>query len=60
MPMTYWSALDINEFWTKDNNGIVQCVTCNKSPLFAPRQKALEKKGKKNPYGAKKNFQMFL
>ncbi len=47
MPMTYWSALDINEFWTKDNNGIVQCVTCNKSPLFAPRQKALEKKGKK-------------
>jgi hypothetical protein len=22
---------DINEIWLKDNNGMMQCVTCNKS-----------------------------
>lgn len=29
----------INENLTKDNNDMMQCVTCNTSPLFAPRQR---------------------
>jgi len=30
-----WSKLDINGFWPKDNNDMMQCVTCNESSLFA-------------------------
>jgi len=30
-----WNKLDINGFGPKDNNDMMQCVTCNESSLFA-------------------------
>jgi hypothetical protein len=37
----------MNEFPPNDNNDMMQCVTCNKSSLFALKLKILEKKEKK-------------
>jgi DNA-directed RNA polymerase subunit RPC12/RpoP len=37
--MTCWNNFDINEFQQKGKNDMMQCVTCNKSFLFAPRLK---------------------
>jgi hypothetical protein len=57
-----WNNLNINQFWPKDNNDMMQCVTYNKSFLFTSRLKALElqKKTNKYLYGTKESFQMFL
>jgi hypothetical protein len=33
----------------------MQSITCNKSPLFAPRLKTSKKKKEKNKYFAKQN-----
>lgn len=30
--------VELNNFMPKGNNDMIQCVTCNKSSLFAPRQ----------------------
>jgi hypothetical protein len=43
--MTCRNNLDINEFQKGDDN-MMQCVTCNKLLLFAPRLKVLLKQGK--------------
>jgi hypothetical protein len=37
----------MNEFQLNDNNDTMQCVTCNKSSLFALRLKILEKQKKR-------------
>jgi hypothetical protein len=41
------TTLISNEFQPKGNNDIMQCVTCNKSCLFAPRLKVSWKQRKK-------------
>jgi hypothetical protein len=38
MSRTMWHV-DINEIWPKSVNDMMQCVTCNKSSLFAPQKK---------------------
>ncbi len=38
---------DMNELQPNDNNDMMQCVTCNRSSLFAPRLKILEKRKEK-------------
>jgi hypothetical protein len=43
--MTCWSNLDINEFESRGNNDIIQCVTCNRSLLFTPKLKIVKKQG---------------
>ncbi len=53
--MTCWNNLDINEFCSNGNNDTMECVTSNKSSLFAPRPKALEKQGK-NKYPCEARF----
>jgi hypothetical protein len=37
----------MNELQPNDNNDMMQCVTCNRSSLFAPRLKILEKRKEK-------------
>jgi hypothetical protein len=47
------------KFWFKGENDMMQCVTCNKSSLFVPKLKSIEKtkkrwislQGKKHPQG---------
>jgi len=48
--MTCWNNFDMNKFQPNDNNDMMQCVTCNKSSLFALRLKILEKKKRKDKY----------
>jgi hypothetical protein len=58
--MTCWNNLDINEWKPKDNNDLMQHVTCDKSSLFAPRLKTLKKKRKgKHPYKETIVFECF-
>jgi hypothetical protein len=58
--MTCWNNLDIDYFWPKCNDDMIQYVTCNKSWLFAPRQKNSEKQRKeKYPSGTRKNSNVF-
>ncbi len=40
--MTCSNSLDINVFRLKDNNDMVQCVTCNIFCLFAQRQEKIK------------------
>jgi hypothetical protein len=44
------------------NNGMMRCVTKNKSSIFAPKLKASKKKKKENQmfWQSKKKFQVFL
>jgi hypothetical protein len=42
--MKCWNNLENDEFQPKSNDDMMQCVTCNKSSLFAPRLKTLENK----------------
>ncbi len=41
--MICWNNFDVNNVWSKGNDDVTQCVTCNKSSLFAPRLKTLKK-----------------
>jgi hypothetical protein len=52
----------MNEFQPDDNNDMMQCVTCNKSSLFAPRLKILEKQKKRqiSLWSKQEFFQMLL
>jgi hypothetical protein len=42
--MKCWNNLEKNECQPKNNDDMMQCVTCNKSSLFASRLKTLENK----------------
>jgi len=42
--MKCWNNLGKDEFQLNSNDDMMQCVTCNKSSLFAPRLKTLESK----------------
>jgi hypothetical protein len=46
--MSYWKKIDLYEFQSQSNHDMMQCVTCNKSFLFAPRLKALKNEKKIN------------
>ncbi len=37
--MSMTCHVEKNKILTNDNNDMMQCVTCNKSPLFAPKQR---------------------
>jgi hypothetical protein len=52
----------MNEFQPNDTNDMMQCVTCNKSSLFAPRLKILKKQKKRqiSLWSKQEVFQMFL
>jgi len=40
--MKCWNNFEKNEVQPKSNDDMMQCVTCNKSYLFAPKLKTLE------------------
>jgi hypothetical protein len=42
--MKCWNNLEKDEFQPKGNDDMMQCVTCNKSFLFASRLKTLKNK----------------
>jgi len=42
--MKCWNNFEKDEFQPKSNHDMMQCVTCKKSYLFAPKLKTLEKK----------------
>jgi len=42
--MKCWNNFEKDEFQPKSNDDMMQCVTCKKSYLFAPKLKTLEKK----------------
>jgi hypothetical protein len=46
--MTCWNNFDVNNVWSKGNDDVTQCVTCNISFLFVPRLKHWKNKEKIN------------
>jgi hypothetical protein len=58
--MKCWNNPEKDEFQPKGNAVMMQCVTCNKSSLFAPRLKMLENKETTNIIVKQEKFLSFF